>query len=1116
MKSSVLTVVAGMCVSATLAEVYVIDAASDRAATAGEIAAIEALGVDDTVQKTGSGKLTYSGLFEFPGTLQIDAGTFALNNPAVVSNRMTLVGSGTFRQEAGNRVVDAYNAVTPNSTSFTGDYVIAGGTNTLVAANSSSIYAKYGAQNTGAIIVDGGTLRIYTTGAKNGFSNMSFARKAVHIKGAGADGKGAIINDEYQNSLFAQLILDGDATVSVCLGPTGYTSQYFNFAYYSDVPYALDLQGHTLTVVDIPNFTLNSNCRVSPDGKILFRNTTTTTKGVNCYPSFNLGNEEGPGDWEFTGSCFHVNDYHFGQTDSFKRPFVLDLNNGGYVSLRPIRTSSWVVVDSDVTFKDTNAGYLTFDSVQQPYNIAVMNGRLTGPGYMRLGSGKGYQELVVNSRTNTLTGGIRLVDGAVGQRLVLTYPDVLADYSLISVKNGQLVVDGANWGASNIFALAREATFNSKALAYARDGVFVSTTNCPNQTATLYVTDAELDASMAAIGHVGEGTLVISGNCATKTLALRPAGGVIKLTGEKVRLGADSWYQTLTPNTFLNGDMLQESKIVIEDAADVSLDGQLQIGSNNNTIPKSNNPLVVSIANSTVHDAGGNSSAPQILLGNYQPAILEVGPGTDLNTTMNVGYGYANAAVYQNGGYVYFRDGNAWGTRAWLGFTTGSCGYYELADGILTNNYIMTIGGGGIHTCGIIVQTGGELAILGSNAQLNLGNNYALGLYDLVGGRAKINSLNFGRGDAGNCHTEEAFVLEGGEAEVTAMQLCNGNTNNLALVTLSGGRLTMKNTPYKAPHAVWTTDGSGHKAGDVWREPEWHKAYLNLNGGVWHHAMTWNGELFQTAGAGSFDRVTVFEGGAGFEVDAGRNHAVNLPLQAPEGMGIASVPWTGDFTTNAFVGPPSVRIIGDGCSAQAIARFDSATRTVTGVEVLAPGTGYSWAKAVFAYGCGSDKVYRVQTNDCVLTATAPTSGGLVKKGAGTLTLNCENTYTGDTVVEAGTLHFGCEGALPAASKLVLKGGRVTAAAGVAIPAVEFQMEIGATQQYDAGLVIPAGSTVTVTGTPQDGVKGYPLATWSGQTQILEWANPEDYPGWNLHCGPNGCRLVRDGMRIIFK
>ena len=205
-------------------------------------------------------------------------------------------------------------------------------------------------------------------------------------------------------------------------------------------------------------------------------------------------------------------------------------------------------------------------------------------------------------------------------------------------------------------------------------------------------------------------------------------------------------------------------------------------------------------------------------------------------------------------------------------------------------------------------------------------------------------------------------------------------------------------------------------------------ADVTFNGGTLKaHAA---GKRLLGQGAAVPDNVVVFAGGAAVDT-AGFDVSIDTPLAAPTGSGISSIalPDDGAAISGYFVAP-YVQIEGDGRGASAVADFDSTNGVVKGVVVTCPGWGYTTATAKLLWGqAGSRKIVSC---DVALAANA-TTGGLVKKGAGTLTLSAVNTYGGATTVEEGTLKLGVANALPADAEIVCKGGALDVAAGVGYP-----------------------------------------------------------------------------------
>jgi len=102
----------------------------------------------------------------------------------------------------------------------------------------------------------------------------------------------------------------------------------------------------------------------------------------------------------------------------------------------------------------------------------------------------------------------------------------------------------------------------------------------------------------------------------------------------------------------------------------------------------------------------------------------------------------------------------------------------------------------------------------------------------------------------------------------------------------------------------------------------------------------------------------------------------------------------------------------------------------------------------------------------ILDAAVGGAGGLLKSGAGSLTLNSASTYPGSTAITGGTLALAGSGSIDTSTNISLSGGAVLDLSGLGSPAITLTTGRGLT---GSGTVIGAvtmatGSSLSVGGT----------------------------------------------------
>ena len=346
--------------------------------------------------------------------------------------------------------------------------------------------------------------------------------------------------------------------------------------------------------------------------------------------------------------------------------------------------------------------------------------------------------------------------------------------------------------------------------------------------------------------------------------------------------------------------------------------------------------------------------------------------------------------------------------QLYMGNNASAYGMYQLSGGVMTNTTWIQVGAAGQ---GLLYQYGGTNLITGSG--LIIGGSTSTGTVYLAGGLTTLssgvpiwvgyNNGSFGRGE---------FTVDGtatvllSNASVGINRQAAAGTNATGFLNLNGGVLQASSI-FKG----YNSTNTGY-------------AVVNFNGGTFRAAQT--GVIMGSA-SGSVDAAYVRTGGAIID-DNGLAVTISQDLLAPPTGGLTGLSLSGSGL-GGFVGAPYVAISGNGTGATAIAQTDLTLGSltygqVTNLIITSPGVGYTLAPVVTLMGGGS-------TNPTVPTVSigANGSGSLTKQGAGMLTLSGANTYTGGTVIQAGSLLATTTNALPGyatAGRLAVSNGATLA------------------------------------------------------------------------------------------
>ena len=495
--------------------------------------------------------------------------------------------------------------------------------------------------------------------------------------------------------------------------------------------------------------------------------------------------------------------------------------------------------------------------------------------------------------------------------------------------------------------------------------------------------------------------------------------------------------------------------------------------------------------------------------------ILEICAGTLVSNRIALAghpgeYGQGvNGAIWQSGGTVVLDGDNANGTQ--IGGVYGT-GFYHLTGGTLIGTQKLGIG----NNWAYFLQEGGtvEVRSLDDTAKAPLylqeSNGFA-GFYRMTGGKASCSALSLSVTYLLGSHS--ALIVDGKDAVFET-----GNVNafpnvkddeipkiksadtNIANIVLNAG-VMQANGFYCRKHPSITAVGFG---GGTLK--------LGTDGvDVFHLTPAYVTAL-------PVDAVTVYGGGATIDTAGHTGCRSSVPIIRPHGKGVVGVRNFAPITDANRIVPPIIKVYGDGTGAVAVAKFDFATRTVTGVEILQGGFGYTHA-TFFLHDRGP---LRVVTFEAEL-GDVDSSGSFTKAGAGDLTLAAANTWGGDTVLAGGTLKLDDPAALPEGTTLVFQGGTVDAnenplPTAYAIDGAAVAANGGAFA-YDGAFAFPEGSTFALRNAEAltNDMKSVRLVTFTGGiTGNPALADP-GLKDWKLIRSGNSFRFsYRKGLLMIVR
>lgn len=411
-------------------------------------------------------------------------------------------------------------------------------------------------------------------------------------------------------------------------------------------------------------------------------------------------------------------------------------------------------------------------------------------------------------------------------------------------------------------------------------------------------------------------------------------------------------------------EFVTDGEAVFSGSSEMRLDGNLSLGSRNGgqvTVEDTASVRLETTGHLNIGDLGRGQSTLRLKGGVVTCNELSVGK--------NAG---TAGVVLQTGGEIRkLQRGNFPDTR--IGGVSPEAadayGVWRISGGTLQDDWNLQIGAYGT---GAMEVTGGQVSVAGF---LSIGRfaksrqELSHGLLDVRSGGVSVSS-------------PETYMLVGEEG--------------VGVLNIRGGVVTCANKMMIGAGSIEKPgDGTVNLLRDGVLEVSGIGQYnqtdamgrLNLDGGLLK-ALKSTDAFFD-----GIDATFVREGGARIDTN-GFDVKLSQPLLAAGGKGVVSIPVENGGA--GYVGPPVLAISG---GATAVAEVvDGTVRSIT---VTSRGGNFEKPPTVAVFGGGSGSGLVAATP--VLAANV--SGGLVKTGAGVLSLTGKNTYRGLTSVEQGRLRI---------------------------------------------------------------------------------------------------------------
>jgi len=851
----------------------------------------------------------------------------------------------------------------------------------------------------------------------------------------------------------------------------------------------------------------------------------------------------------FTGTMMVENGFLMGWKPRFGRPATVTVENGAAVVFT--ETSAYTTDNfADTMFYIEGDGPDGNGALQRPWARAysdegcLSSVTMTGDATINAGSRWGIDGGTLDMNNHTLTLSSAKEDTAYSSR---SYSRIftLSRYATTYVKNPGVIVAtnacrlnvegstaklrdvvGSNGTVSNmtvrltngtylrLFQVYKDA-FPCHVVSEGESNIMVnnqklslaSSLKQSHMEGPVEIAGTRLNMSLYATGlEASNACLWVNGPVSGRGILWNPTRGRLYLTGTNTHV-VGSIRQTD------NGEFILQDSVTVNMTNAISTGTYALFGSGTSVATP---PTLTVKDNARLIFREGCEKLADLMVGYHTTGgdnrygIMKIQDNGIVSNNVQIGY-YGKGACYLMGGELHMLTGNS-GPQ--LAYASNSYGYIGVDDGFYhLNNWFYFARRGP----GFFVQRAGRSLIGPSSIPFRLADKTAAayGNLAILGGTSTWNkgylAMNFtSYTPVGESSTSVATVastnalMDMSESYILLCPATNAAKAVTAIVNVNdGGTLKVKNFTLRL------VTNSANPSWDTYKNlvQDSTRSYLNFNGGTL--VTTASGEFFAngTDPTRLLTRVTIFEKGAVIDTN-GKNVTWRMPLERPYGHGIASVTLpAAALAKEALIGPTRCYITSaeGGVAADALMDFDDTNRVARGMIVTSRGFGYEAAPTVKVHQANCSDTWDCTVETVDFDAADFAHGGLTKRGAGTLTITCTNTYGGATRLEDGTLAFSDEHGYPG-------GDLEIAAAAVQGQTLAAPLLTAHTLAFNAG----KGVRVTEADDLDDKTFGRAKTVATFTTPLAELPSLTLVDGNGDELPPSGlwCLMLTDGGRTL--